>query len=155
MRPWLRTKQCTLKLTSLCKRCASCSVSNVTNPYPLLTPARSTMIFVDLTLPYAENTRHSSDSVVSPLQQKQKTYQKLIRFSAQFLAYFVQHKNTDIRRNGHRNIILMHLLATTDLLRNSIPGTMSNLAGGWNIEVGRADQQNTPYHPWPLPPRSG
>lgn len=55
--------------TSACKRCASCSVSNVTNPYPLLTPARSTMIFVDFTFPYDEKTRHSSASVVSPLQQ--------------------------------------------------------------------------------------
>lgn len=56
-------------LTSACSRCASCSVSNVTKPYPLLTPARSTIIFVDLTLPYDENTRHSSASVVSPLLQ--------------------------------------------------------------------------------------
>lgn len=55
--------------TSACKRCASCSVSNVTNPYPLLTPARSTMIFVDFTFPYDEKTRHSSASVVSPLQK--------------------------------------------------------------------------------------
>lgn len=53
--------------TSFCSRCASCSVSNVTKPYPLLTPALSTIIFVDLTFPYAEKTRHSSASVVSPL----------------------------------------------------------------------------------------
>lgn len=55
------------KLTSACNRCASCSVSNVTKPYPLLTPARSTMIFVDFTFPYDENTLQSSASVVSPL----------------------------------------------------------------------------------------
>lgn len=59
-------------LTSACSRCASCSVSNVTKPYPLLTPARSTMIFVDLTLPYDENTRQSSASVVSPLIKQLK-----------------------------------------------------------------------------------
>lgn len=65
-----------LRLTSFCSRCASCSVSNVTNPYPLLTPARSTIILVDFTFPYAENTCNSSDSVVSPLMSSSQQEQR-------------------------------------------------------------------------------
>lgn len=67
--------------TSACNRCASCSVSNVTKPYPLLTPARSTMIFVDFTFPYDENTRQSSASVVSPLQFLRINYEKYEKFA--------------------------------------------------------------------------
>lgn len=79
-------------LTSACSRCASCSVSNVTKPYPLLTPARSTMIFVDFTLPYDENTRQSSASVVSPLIKQSKF---ITQFDDHMFCQRQRHQNSE------------------------------------------------------------
>ena len=76
-----------IKHAPTCSRLASSSVSKVTKPYPLETPALSWMIFVCFTLPKAEKSEWSSDSVVVELIPPTKTLKSFLLLLTRKLFY--------------------------------------------------------------------